>query len=170
VRGGRLSHPEIRQPRRVAARLSAGARVPGCRESRDKRILATLGKVPQTRVSSKTNDWRIRRCGNASMRAASILSFVCPSGLRATAVAAVGVAGVPRAGRRHGEERHNCHCEDQKTLNLFHRGLHASAKIVRRRPLRRQGGAPALPNAGARSSRTAGGCATVPSVTVMRGR
>ena len=97
-------------------------------------------------------------------------SFICPSGLSATAVAAVGVTGVPRAGRSHGEERHNCHCEDQKTLNHFHRGLHASAKIVRRRPLRRQGGAPALPNAGARSSRTAGGCATVPSVTVMRGR
>jgi hypothetical protein len=169
VRGGTLGRQEdLRQPLRVAARLSAGARVPGCRESR--RILATLGNVPQTCLSSKTNDWRIRRCGNASMRAASILSFVCPSGLRATAVAAVGVAGVPRAGRRHGEERHNCHCEDQKTLNLFHRGLHASAKIVRRRPLRRQRGAPALPNAGARSSRTAGGCATVPSVTVMRGR
>jgi hypothetical protein len=31
-------------------------------------------------------------------------------------------------------------------------------------------GAPALPSARAQASRTAGGCATVPSVTVMRGR
>ena len=74
--GGRLIRQKIRQPRRVAARLSAGARVPGCRESRDKRILATLGKVPQTCVSSKTNDWRIRQMLGAAARGGRISAAI----------------------------------------------------------------------------------------------
>ena len=52
----RKAYPSGRlgQPRRVAARLSAGARVPGSRGFGTDPSLATLGKVPQTGLSSKT--------------------------------------------------------------------------------------------------------------------
>ena len=52
----RKAYPSGRlgQPRRVAARLSGGARVPGSRGFGTDPSLATLGKVPQTGLSSKT--------------------------------------------------------------------------------------------------------------------
>ena len=61
MRDGRLIRQEVGQPWRVAARLPAGARVPGSQGGWPTRP----GHSGQSSINScefKTNDWRIRQC------------------------------------------------------------------------------------------------------------